>query len=89
LDDNSIIIKFLPGVWYNKNAQHSSVVVTITINENNAYTPIMVDAVVVDAVVGSPCRTKPVGLSSPKLSELAAFLFLVPVFPLRPVIAAC
>ena len=64
-------------------AQHANCVVTITINEN-AHTPIMVDA-----VLGSPCRTKPVGLSSPKLSELAAFLFLVPVFPLRPVKAAC
>jgi hypothetical protein len=60
-------------------AQHAScVATTITINDN-AHAPIMVDA-----VLGSPCRTKPVGLSSPKLSELAAFLFLLPVFPLRP-----
>jgi hypothetical protein len=65
-------------------AHHASGVVTVSINEN-AHTPIMVDAV----QQGSPCRTKPVGLSSPKLSELAAFLFLVPVFPLRPVKAAC
>jgi hypothetical protein len=66
-----------------KKAQHASCVVTITINEN-AHTPMMVDP-----VLGSPCKTKPVGLSSPKLSELAAFLFLVPVFPLRPGSAAC
>ena len=64
-------------------AHHASGVVTIIINEN-AHTPIMVDV-----VLGSPCKTKPVGLSSPKQSELAAFLFLVPVSPLRPVIAVC
>jgi hypothetical protein len=64
-------------------AQYASCVVTIAVKEN-AHTPIMVDA-----VLDSPCRTKPVGLSSPKLSELAAFLFLVPVFPLRPGSAAC
>jgi hypothetical protein len=65
-------------------AQHASYVVTLSVNEN-AHIPIMVDA-----VLGSPCRTKPVGLSSPKLSELAAFLFLVPhVFALCPGAAAC